>query len=363
MKHLMRRMQIGEDQSAEIQARVQATVKRRTPLSVAGADTKAFLGRETPGEPLAVTGHRGIVNYAPEELVLTARSGTLLTAIEALLAEHNQMLAFEPPHFGVGATLGGTVAANLSGPRRAYAGAARDFVLGMRIINGRGQILRLGGEVMKNVAGYDLSRLMAGSMGTLGVILDISLKVLPRPREEMTLVQETAPRAAVERLCRWALKPLPISASCIESGRLYVRLSGASSALGKSRAVIGGEVLDDAAPFWSDVREQRHQFFNGAEQPLWRVSLPPASEPLELPGEQIMEWGGALRWLKSSAGTREIRSAVAALGGHAMLFRTDRRANEPYHPLPEPLMRIHKAVKQAIDPYAIFNRGRMYADL
>jgi glycolate oxidase FAD binding subunit len=356
-------VQASQDQSADLQARVEAAVKQRAPLAIVGAGTKKFLGRKTPGEPLAIARHCGIVNYVPEELVLTARAGTPLTAIEALLAEHDQMLAFEPPHFGTGATLGGTVAANLSGPRRAYAGAARDFVLGMRIINGRGQVLRLGGEVMKNVAGYDLFRLMAGSMGTLGVILDVSLKVLPRPREEMTLEQEAAPRAAVERLCQWALKPLPISASCIESDCLYVRLSGASSALGKSRATIGGEVLDDAIVFWSDVREQRHRFFNNTEQPLWRVSLPPASEPLELPGEQLIEWGGALRWLKSGAGAREIRSAAAALGGHAMLFRTDRRADEPYHPLPEPLMRIHKAIKQAMDPYAIFNRGRMYADL
>lgn len=351
-----------QDQSAALKARVEEAADRRTPLAIAGGGTKSFLGRATAGEPLSVAGHSGVVNYAPEELVLTARAGTPLAAVEALLAEHSQMLGFEPPHFGDGATLGGTVAANLSGPRRAYAGAARDFVLGTRIVNGHGQILRFGGEVIKNVAGYDLSRLMAGAMGTLGVILDVSLKVLPRPREERTLVQEMAPPAALNRLCAWAARPLPISASCIEDGRLYVRLSGASSAVHKACADIGGEPLDDATGFWTEVREQRRPLFGG-ERPLWRLSLPPASAPLDLPGDELIEWGGALRWLKSDAAAQAVRAAAAARGGHAILFRGAGAAAEPYHPLPEPLMKLHKNIKQAIDPYNIFNAGRIYSEL
>ena len=335
-------------------------IERRAPLAIVGGGTKHFLGRTAQGEPLALDDHRGVIDYHPEELVLTARSGTPLSVLEHLLAERGQMFAFEPPHFGAAATLGGTIAANLSGPSRAYAGAARDFVLGIRIINGRGEILRFGGEVMKNVAGYDLSRLVTGAMGTLGVILDVSLKVLPRPRETVTLVQSMAPRAAVESLCRWAAAPLPISASCIEDEYLYVRLSGAASALAKARTVIGGEVLDGADTFWREAREQQRPFFGG-DAPLWRISAPPAAT-LDLPGDQLIEWGGALHWLKSDAHAETIRAAAAKSGGHAMLFRSPVRSDSPWHPLPEPLMQLHRRIKAAMDPHGIFNRGRMYAD-
>lgn len=353
-------MTAARDSSTEIQACVVDAIERRAPLAIVGGGTKHFLGHEAQGEPLALAGHCGVINYHPEELVLTARAGTPLSELETLLAEHDQMFAFEPPHFGAAATLGGTIAANLSGPRRAYAGAARDFVLGIRIINGRGEILRFGGEVMKNVAGYDLSRLVTGAMGTLGVILDVSLKVLPRPRETITLVQSLAPRAAVENLCRWAAAPLPISASCIEGGHLYVRLSGTASALAKARTTIGGDLLENADTFWREVREQQRPFFEG-DAPLWRVSVPPAAI-LGLPGAQLVEWGGALRWLKSDVPAQMARAAAAELGGHAMLFRSRIRSFEPYHPLPEPLMRLHKRIKAAMDPHGIFNRGRMYAE-
>ena len=348
------------DSSTEIRARVVDAIERRAPLAIVGGGTKHFLGREAQGEPLALGDHRGVIDYHPEELVLTARAGTPLSELEDLLAERGQMFAFEPPRFGAAATLGGTIATNLSGPRRAYAGAARDFVLGIRIINGRGEILHFGGEVMKNVAGYDVSRLVTGAMGTLGVILDVSLKVLPRPRETITLVQSMAPRAAVESLCRWAAAPLPISASCIEGAHLYVRLSGTASALAKARITIGGDVLENADTFWLEVREQRHPFFGG-DAPLWRISVPPAAT-LDLPGAQMVEWGGALRWLKSDAPAEKIRAVAAERGGHAMLFRSAVRSSDPYHPLPEPLMQLHKRIKTAMDPHGIFNRGRMYAE-
>lgn len=353
-------MTASRDSSTDIQARVVDAIGRRVPLAIAGGGTKLFLGREVQGEPLALCDHRGVIDYHPEELVLTARAGTPLSELEILLAEHNQMFAFEPPHFGAAATLGGTIAANLSGPRRACAGAARDFVLGVRLVNGRGEILRFGGEVMKNVAGYDLSRLVTGAMGTLGVILDVSLKVLPRPRETITLAQSLAPRAAIENLCRWAATPMPISASCIEGEQLYVRLSGTPSALAEARATLGGDVLEDADAFWLDVREQRCPFFAG-ETSLWRISVPSAAS-LDLPGEQLIEWGGALRWLKSNAPAETIRAAAAEHGGHAMLFRSPVRSLEPYHPLPAPLLQLHKRIKAAMDPHGIFNRGRMYAE-
>ncbi len=350
-----------DDQSAEFRTRVEEAVAQRTPLMIVGGGTKSFLGRKGIGEPLCVAGHSGIINYAPEELVITARAGTPLAAIEALLAEHNQMLPFEPPHFGDGATLGGTIAANLSGPRRAYAGAARDFVLGTRIINGRGQILRLGGEVIKNVAGFDLSRLMAGAMGTLGLMLDVSLKVLPRPREEVTLVQEAVPAEAIRRLCAWAAKPLPITASCVEGGRLYVRLSGTPGTVSKAREAIGGDEVPGGSGFWTDVREQQRPWF-ADERPLWRLSMPPATPVLEPLGEQFIEWGGALRWLKGDTGAERIRDVLADHGGHAILFRGAEELAERYHPLSDELMNIHKNIKKAIDPYGIFNIGKMYPD-
>lgn len=353
-------MTAPHDANTDIKARVLDAIKRRAPLAIVGGGSKHFLGREAQGEPLILGEHRGVIDYHPEELVLTARAGTLLSELETLLAGHDQMFAFEPPHFGAAATLGGTIAANISGPRRAYAGSARDFVLGTHIVNGRGEILRFGGEVMKNVAGYDLSRLVTGAMGTLGVILDVSLKVLPRPRETITLMQPSSPRAAVEKLCRWAAAPLPISASYIEDEHLYVRLSGTPSALAEARATIGGDVLDDADKFWLEVREQRRPFFGG-DAPLWRISLPPAAI-LDLPGEQVIEWGGALRWLKTDAPATTIRAAAAKHGGHAMLFRSPVRSPEPYHPLPAPLMQLHRRIKAAMDPYGIFNRGRMYAE-
>ena len=353
-------MSTSHDASTDIRARVIDAIERRAPLAVVGGGTKHFLGREAQGEPLALGDHRGVVDYHPEELVLTARAGTPLSELETLLAEHGQMFAFEPSHFGNAATLGGTIAANLSGPRRAYAGAARDFVLGTRIVNGRGEILRFGGEVMKNVAGYDVSRLVTGAMGTLGVILDVSLKVLPRPRETITLVQSLAPRAAVENLCRWAAAPLPISASCIENGHLYVRLSGTASALAKARVIIGGDVLESADTFWLEVREQRRPFF-GSDVPLWRISVSSAAT-MDLPEDQLIEWGGALHWLKSDAPAATIRAAAAKLGGHAMLFRSAVRSDSPWHPLPESLMQLHKRIKAAMDPHGIFNRGRMYAE-
>jgi glycolate oxidase FAD binding subunit len=350
------------DLTDAIREQVIRAAAEKTPLALVGGGTKTFLGRAMDGQTLALSGHRGVVHYAPEELILTARAGTRVDEVESLLAEQGQMLAFEPPHFGAEATLGGIIAANLSGPRRAYAGAARDFVLGTRIINGRGEVLHFGGEVMKNVAGYDVSRLMVGAMGTLGVILELSLKVVPVARAELTLVQAMPAAAAIERLCQWATLPLPISASCIEDGKLYLRLEGPAAALRQAHRTLGGEELADAADFWTQVREQRHAFFSG-DQPLWRVSMPPAAGPLEAAGEQLIEWGGALRWLRSDADAANIRTAATARGGHATRFRGPGHIDQPYHPLSDALLKVHQRLKQALDPEHIFNPGRMYPDL
>lgn len=353
---------IDADASLALQARIQAAYGAAAPLSIRGGNSKGFYGREAGGDVLDVSGHRGITHYEPTELVITARAGTPLGAVEQALQEHGQMLAFEPPHFGAGATLGGTVACNLSGPRRVSAGAARDFVLGCRLINGKGEILSFGGEVMKNVAGYDVSRLMCGALGTLGVLLEVSLKVLPRPDAETTLSLQLGDRQALARLHEWAQQPLPVSASCHDGSNLYVRLSGTQGAVSSARKLIGGDEVADGVRFWHRLREQQSGFF-ASQQPLWRLSLASDVAPLPLAGKCLYEWGGALRWLVSTAAPASIRAAAEAAGGHAVLFRGGDRAGAVFHPLPEALMSIHKQLKQAFDPNAIFNPGRMYPEL
>lgn len=336
-------------------------------LCVRGGGSKDFYGGEPRGERLDTRGHAGIVSYEPSELVVTARCGTPLAELEAALAARDQMLAFEPPHFTVAgastATLGGCVAAGISGPRRASAGSVRDFVLGTKLLDGRGRVLSFGGEVMKNVAGYDVSRLLAGSLGTLGVVLEVSLKVLPRPLAETTLRFELPQGRAIETLNRWAGRPLPISASSWQDGELRVRLSGAQGALRAACDTLGGERVDAAQGelLWRALREHEEPFFAG-DAPLWRLALPSGAAPIELAGEQLVEWGGAQRWLRSRADAATVRSAAAAAGGHATLFRAADKSAGAFTPLPAVLMRLHRELKQAFDPAGIFNPGRMYPD-
>lgn len=332
------------------------------PLRIQGSGSKSFYGRAVQGVALDVSPYRGIVSYEPTELVITARAGTPLAEIEAVLADQRQMLPFEPPHFGPGATLGGCIAAGLSGPRRAYSGAVRDYVLGVRMIDGKGEDLRFGGQVMKNVAGYDVSRLMTGSLGTLGLLLEVSLKILPLPAEELTLRFDMAEREALQTMNRWAAQPLSLSATCYADGALSVRLSGASAAIKSVRQKLGGEVVDDAASFWRSVREQQHPFFKTNET-LWRLSLPSTAAAITVPGRQLIEWGGALRWLESDASSATIRETAAALGGHATLFRNTELNNEPFHPMTPPLLALHQRLKKTFDPHGIFNPGRLYQNL
>lgn len=345
-------MSNDNDISGKLAAAVRAAALQGQPLAIRGGGSKRFLTGESAGDTLDVTDHRGIVNYEPTELVLTARAGTPLREIEAALAGHNQMIAFEPPHFGPNATLGGTIACNLSGPRRPWTGAARDFVLGTTIVNGRGEILKFGGEVMKNVAGYDVSRLMAGARGALGVLLDVSLKVLPRPAHELTLALEMTADEAIERMNRWAGQPLPLTGACHSGETLYVRLSGSETAVRAAQARIGGAEYDKGAGYWIDLREQRRAFFGG-ETPLWRLSVPPAAPMLRLPGKWKLDWGGAQRWLKSDAPPEEVHRAAVAAGGHAQPWRGI--AGPATAPLPAVLQHLHERLKQAFDPAGLFN--------
>jgi glycolate oxidase FAD binding subunit len=347
-----------------LQERIREAAGRSTPLRLRGGGSKDFYGNTPRGDILDTRSYAGVIAYEPTELVVTARCGTSLVELEKTLHENNQYLPFEPPHFDAAATLGGCVAAGLSGPRRASCGALRDFLLGTKLIDGRGNVLAFGGQVMKNVAGYDVSRLLAGSLGTLGLIAEASIKVLPRPPAEATLRQRMNEERAIDALNRWAGQPLAISASAWHDGELCMRLSGSEAAVRAAVAKIGGDPMPaaQAAAFWQGVREQSDGFFAGAE-PLWRIAVPPATPPLPLPGRQMIEWGGGLRWLKSHADASVIREAAQRARGHATLFRAERRSGEAFSPLDAVQMRLHRELKSTFDPAGILNPGRLYAQL
>lgn len=348
---------------ADFSDRIRAASAAGAPLRLRGGGTKDWYGQALDGELLDTRANSGVISYEPTELVITARCGTPLAEIETLLAQHHQMLAFEPPRFGPESTIGGVVATALSGPRRASAGAVRDFVLGAVLMDGRGEVLRFGGQVMKNVAGYDVSRLLAGSLGTLGLILEVSLKVLPLPLREASLRFEMSEIDALAHLNEWAGQPLPISASCWHRGVLTLRLSGADAAVQAAQRRLGGQPLAeaDAANFWAGLRDQTHAYFSGGS--VWRMSVPSHASAIILRGEQLIEWGGSQRWLKvDDADAESIRRTVAASGGHASLFRGGDKSVGVFHPLAPAVAKIHERLKQSFDPAGIFNPGRMYAN-
>lgn len=352
---------VDNDGSDQLIEAIREATRNRKSLAICGGNNKAFYGRRTDGTPISVAAHAGILSYDPTELVLSARAGTSLALLESGVAEHRQIIPFEPPHFGPTATLGGAIACGLSGPRRPFSGATRDFVLGVTVLTGRGQQLRFGGQVMKNVAGYDIARLMTGSLGTLGVLLDVSIKVLPTPQTEITLALERDPATAIQTMNALAARPLPLSAACTYEGTLYVRLSGTASAVAAARQTIGGSEVDGLS-LWQGIREHTHPFFAGSK-PLWRLSVPSATPPIDLPAALLIDWGGAQRWLRTDATAPVIRAAVDRVGGHATLFRGHAGRGEIFHPLSPALLRLHRRLKAAFDPQRLLNPGRMYQEL
>ena len=394
--------------------RVKGAQAAGTKLCIRGGGSKDFYGQAPQGEVLDTRVLHGTSSYAPTELVVTTRCGTALAELEALLATKGQCLPFEPPHFGAadiagataagstvgstvgtavgnaagaaagtaagqsgsgpagrGATVGGMVAAGLAGPSRAAVGSVRDYVLGATMLNGRGEVLTFGGQVMKNVAGYDVSRLLAGSLGTLGVILEVSLKVLPVAPATLTLRLEMDQPGALARLNAWGGQPLPLNASAWWNGNLLVRLSGAIAAVQAAQLRIGGDVVaaPDAAPFWQGLRNHDDEFFATAHAAvqggaaLWRLSVPQTAPALALPGEMLVEWGGAQRWLCSTVPAAAVREAVANVGGHATLFAALDKSAGVFAPLSAPLARIHRELKKSFDPSGVFNPGRLYPGL
>ncbi|MFC0401641.1 glycolate oxidase subunit GlcE [Paraburkholderia rhizosphaerae] len=355
----MRRDFESVDDSIRLIDQVASAAARRVPLRIRGGDSKVSLGRPVEGEALDTRGHRGVVSYDPTELVITVRAGTPVAELNAVLDDAGQMLPCEPPEFAGQATVGGAVASGLSGPRRPWVGAVRDFVLGCRLITSEGKYVRFGGEVMKNVAGYDLSRLMAGSFGCLGVIAEVSFKVLPKPRAQYSLCHAMSAAEALDRIVEWRRAGLPVTGACHLNDALYLRLEGGTASVQSAAQRIGGTGIDPS--FWTDLREQRLRFFSDPAC-LWRLSLPNGANLAAVPGEAALDWGGAQRWLKSNAPAAQIRHLAESAGGHATCF-TPAAGVEPFHPLPAPLLRFHKQLKQKLDPHGILNPGRMYAEL
>jgi glycolate oxidase FAD binding subunit len=380
--------------------RIKSAAKTGTLLRIRGGGTKDFYGQSLQGEILDTTGLSGISSYEPSELVVTVKAGTPLAELEAALAEKNQCLPFEPPHYGLTwgglgimplfassqTTVGGMVAAGLSGPSRASSGGVKDFILGVNMVNGKGEELRFGGTVMKNVAGYDVSRLMAGSMGTLGLLTEISIKVLPIAPAEATLKFECSQTEALNMLNTWGALPLPLNASCWINeggvGTLYVRLRGAVAAVDAAVKKMGGNargeytgVLQNAASGnptvaadWQALRNQNMDFFKlQDDECLLRLSVPDTAPDLQL-GDTLVEWHGAQRWVKAPYSEVErIRVKANQAGGNTIIFianeAANTMANPVFNPLKAPMDRIHRDLKAQFDPAGIFNRGRMFADM
>lgn len=354
------------DSKQEITSQVQDAFQLNKILNISAGNTKQFYGRAIDAETLSLAEHSGIIEYEPSELYITARSGTKLNDIERIIKAENQIIPCEPPHFGANATLGGMIASGLSGPRRATAGAIRDCMLGTEIINGKGENLKFGGKVMKNVAGYDVSRLMCGALGTLGVLMTATLRLLPEPETEQTIVLSCSAEEAIKKMNTWASTSMPISANYYDGKNLYLRLSGSSTAVQTCINNIGGDKTNDNNAFWNDVKEQTTDFFR-MNVPIWRISVAPNTAPIDISGACVMEWNGGLRWHATEENADSIRRKVEQVGGHATVFRQvnieTSTIENVFHPLPQTSLNLHQKLKQVFDPAGILNPGKMYAGL
>ena len=337
----------------------------RSPLYIHGGNSKLFYGNTVDAQAVDVSKHTGVISYDPTELCITVRAGTLLSDIEKLLASRNQILPFEPPQYSPQATIGGAIASGISGPRRAYTGSVRDAILGVKIINGEGEIVSFGGQVMKNVAGYDLSRMMVRSQGTLGLILEVSVRLLPKPKKEITVSFDATQDLALKYFQSSRTQQLSITASAWFNDQAYLRLSGSEQSLAdKLKNVVSqteSKPIENSEQFWSDIRDHKHHFFGRTDKPLWRLSLPPAAEEITQFGEnQFIEWGGAQRWVSTNTPANIIHSTANSRNGYATLFQGDIPETPCFPKLDDALMKLHKQLKHNMDPHGIFNPSRMY---
>jgi glycolate dehydrogenase FAD-binding subunit len=345
-----------------IKEQVSEAIEQRKPLKIVGGNSKAFLGRNTAGTSVEMADYEGIISYEPTELYITARAGTLLSDIKKALAKHGQMLAFEPAEVTGKTTIGGVVATGLSGPRRPYAGSVRDYVLGVRCINGLGKDMSFGGQVMKNVAGYDLSRLMTGAFGTLGIIIDVTLKVLPIPDFELTGIQQMSIQKALDMMHQLSAKAIPVSASCYDGDLLHIRLSGNEKVVNETLSVFNLEEYNNGDYFWNELRDFKSPVFNSVK-PVWRLSVPSTSD-LKLDDDMyLIDWGGAQYWLASERPAKDVYAMARELNGSAFSFLNGDRNGDVFQPLSDELLKLHQGLKNAFDPHRILNPGKMYATL
>ncbi len=356
------------DISLELQNSVRDAISNNSPIYIHGGNSKLFFGNIVNATPLDVSKHTGIIDYDPTELCITVRAGTLLSDIEKALDAENQILPFEPPQYTPNATIGGALATGISGPRRAYSGSARDAILGVKIINGEGEIASFGGQVMKNVAGYDLSRMMVRSHGTLGVILEASIRLLPKPKNEVTVSLEESQSFALDYFQSLRTQQLPVTASAWFNGQAFIRLSGSEKSLDyqlkKLTANTNAKPVDNTTQFWADIRDHKHHFFGRTDKPLWRLSLPPASEEIkQINDNQLIEWGGAQRWVNTNTPANIIHNSANSRNGYATLFQGNIPETPCFPKLDENLMKLHKQLKKNMDPSGIFNPGRIYSGL
>ena len=360
------------DSIEQIQSAVHSAKSENRQLAVVGGGSKSFYGREIAGEPLSMSVYSGIIEYQPTELVITAKSGTPIETINRILEENNQKLGFEPPVFGSSSTLGGVIAAGLSGPARPYSGGIQDFVLGVKILSGNGEVLNFGGKVIKNVAGFDVSRLMVGAMGCLGVLLEISLKVVPIPEVEKTVcIVQPEISDAIAMMNSLAARPVPISAAAWVEGMTRIRLSGSEKGVQSALNSICGafspsEQDIEADSFWQGLQNLTHSFFDNQNM-LYRASVKPSTGALYDDQGTLVDWGGAVRWYclanDDQNAKNNLSEAVTNAGGHLEIFRNGDRSREVMAPVKPPIMQLQKRLKAMFDPGRILNPGRMYQEL
>ncbi len=353
------------DNSKALQQEIQNAVAEHRRLEITGAGSKSFLGRRIVTDTrISTLSHHGIMDYQPTELVVRVRTGTALSELEDTLRQANQCLPFEPPRFGNEGTVGGMVASGLAGPARPFSGGVRDFILGASLINGRGQVVEFGGQVMKNVAGYDLSRLQCGAFGSFGLLLDLSIKTIPLAEREVTVVCEMSQASALDRMAQLRSRPLPLSGAAWLQGKLLLRFSGQEHAVAAAVRDMPGEVQEHTQ-WWQDLRHQRLAFFESGNANLWRLSLPIKCPSLTLAEdeEELIDWAGMQRWLLSTRPPAEIFAMASEHGGHATLFRPSNASDVIFQELDPSLLKLHQKLKKAFDPQNIFNPTKIYAEL
>ncbi|WP_046865791.1 glycolate oxidase subunit GlcE [Microvirga massiliensis] len=391
-------MALAPRDEQDLAAVIAGAAQNRTPLAVGGAGTKAAIGRPAQAEAsLSVTALSGITLYEPAELVISARAGTPVAEVRRVLGERGQDLAFEPADYRalLGSrgepTIGAVAAANLAGPRRIMAGSARDSLIGVRFVNGRGEVVKSGGRVMKNVTGLDLVKLMAGSWGTLGVLTEVTFKVLPKPERSSTLIfRGLEDRQAIAALCAAVASPFEVSGAAHLpaldrlGARTLLRIEGFSVSvdyrIGEVRRLLkrcgSPDILEGrgAEALWQSVRDAT-LLSEPKDAAIWRISTAPTHGPdivdaiaQSLDIRWYYDWSGGLIWVAASAegdaGAAWIRDAVKASGGHATLVRAPtevRAATDVFQPLDAAIHRLSVGIKAALDPAGILNPGRMYA--